>query len=278
MRTREEVSPRPLRALCPAVLALAVGALLFSPGTSWAATNVRIQVDGRILTLPETGETVREALAAAAVTVNADDQVSPALDAPAPQDGLIRISRVTFQEGSLERKIPYRTVVRPASRISNPYHPTITQEGRSGLKRISYRVKLVDGKEQTRTTVSEEVVRKPVDEIVTSRRPAQLASRGAYTGARTLNVLATAYDPGPGSCGKFANGSTCNGKRAGYGIVAVDPKVIPLGSKLHIPGYGYAIAADVGGAIKGNRVDLGFNSRSGSFKWGKRWVRVMIVE
>ena len=65
-------------------------------------------------------------------------------------------------------------------------------------------------------------------------------------------MVATAYDPGPGSCGKYADGITCSGKRAGYGIAAVDPTIIPLGSKLYIEGYGYAIAADVGIDVRGD--------------------------
>jgi len=168
--------------------------------------------------------------------------------------------------------------VRQATGRSRPYHPTITQPGRSGLKRLTYRARLVDGREVERTTAGEKVVREPEHEIVTSRKPYQLGSRGMYAGKRNLVVVATAYDPGPGSCGKWADGQTCNGKRAGYGIIAVDPKVIPLGAKIFVPGYGYGVAADVGGAIKGNRIDLGYNSRSGSFKWGRRQVVIQIVE
>lgn len=242
------------------------------------ASNVRIQVDGRTVTAPGSADTVREALSSASITLGRDDEVSPGLDSRVADDGVITVRRVTYAQTSQEVKIPYRTVVRPASRGNRPYHPTVTREGHNGLKRVTYRVKSVDGREVERTQAGEEVVKEPVHRIVTSRNPVILGSRGAYVGKKTLTVLATAYDPGPGSCGKYANGQTCNGKRAGYGIIAVDPKVIPLGAKLFVPGYGYGIAADVGGAIKGNRVDLGFNSRSGSFKWGKKWVQIAIVD
>lgn len=246
--------------------------------TGYSASNVRVQADGKTITLASTGDTVRAALADAKVAVDPDDEVSPPLDAPVPADGLVRVSRVTFAESTLEEKIPYRTLVRPATRGQRPFHPTVVKEGQAGLKRVVYRARVVDGREVERTTVREEVLREPVHQIVVSRNPLVLGSRGAYTGKRTLEVVATAYDPGPGSCGKYANGQTCNGKRAGYGVIAVDPKVIPLGAKLFVPGYGYGIAADVGGAIKGNRVDLGFNSRAGSFQWGKRRVTLTIVE
>lgn len=253
-------------------------ALILSPQSAQSATNVRIRVDGRVITLPKTGDTVREALEDAKLTVDKDDEVSPALDAAVPNDGSIQISRVTYKEGALDEKIPYRTTIRPASKGQNPYHPTVIQEGRNGLKRTTFRIKIVDGREVERVTTGDSVVREPENEVVVARQPSQLGSRGAYAGIRTLTVIATAYDPGPGSCGKYADGRTCNGKRAGYGIIAVDPKVIPLGKKLYVPGYGYGITADVGGAIKGNHIDLGFNSRSGSFKWGKKTVTVNIVD
>ena len=256
----------------------AVLSLSLLPLTAHGASNVRIHVDGRTVTLSSTGATVREALAAAGVTLGRDDEVTPPLEAAVPGYGGIRVSRVTYTESSAEAKIAYRTVVRPAVRGNRPYHPTVIREGRSGLKRVTYRTKVVDGRPQGRSVVGQEVVREPVHEIVFARKPLLLGSRGAYTGKRTMSMLATAYDPGPGSCGKYADGRTCNGKRAGYGIIAVDPKVIPLGTKLFVPGYGFGIAADVGGAIKGNRIDLGFNSRSGSFKWGKKWVRMTVVD
>jgi 3D (Asp-Asp-Asp) domain-containing protein len=65
--------------------------------------------------------------------------------------------------------------------------------------------------------------------------------------------------------------------RAGYGVVAVDPSVIPLRTKVYIPGYGVAIAGDTGGAIKGNIIDLGFDDvRSGW--WSSRYTDVYLIE
>lgn len=258
--------------------ALAAALLLLSFSAVWSANNVRVLVDGRTVSLPQTGDTVRQALSDAGVSLDKDDEVQPAPDQPLPSGGVIRVSRVQFTEGTQDVPIPYRTVVRSGSRGNNPYHPTVTNEGRNGLKRVTYRAKLVDGKEVERSTVSEQVVREAIPQIVTSRQPQALGSRGAYTGARTFTVLATAYDPSPVSCGKYADGKTCNGKRAGYGVIAVDPKMVPLGAKLFVPGYGYGIAADVGGAIKGYHVDLGFNSAAGARKWGKRRVTIRIVE
>ncbi|WP_286977476.1 3D domain-containing protein, partial [Candidatus Aquicultor secundus] len=74
-------------------------------------------------------------------------------------------------------------------------------------------------------------------------------------------------------------GSRCaNGMKARKGVVAVDPRVIPLGTRLYIEGYGEAIAADTGGAIKGNRIDLCYNTPGECFDFGRRSVKVSILD
>lgn len=99
-------------------------------------------------------------------------------------------------------------------------------------------------------------------------------SRGS---GRTLTMLATAYDPGPASNGKWA-GISYLGTPLHYGIVAVDPNVIPLGSRLYIEGYGEGYAADTGGAIKGNRIDLCFDTYEEAINFGMKNVTVTILE
>ena len=73
------------------------------------------------------------------------------------------------------------------------------------------------------------------------------------------------------------SGITATGEAVRHGIAAVDPAIIPLGSKLYVEGYGHALAADVGGAIKGNRIDLGFDSYQEALDWGRRDVLVRVV-
>lgn len=95
---------------------------------------------------------------------------------------------------------------------------------------------------------------------------------GRYS--RELTMTATAYtrfDPGNGSY-------TSSGHLLRKGLVAVDPNVIPLGTRLYIPGYGYAIADDIGGAIKGNRVDLAFDNRPDALQFGRQRVTVYVLD
>lgn len=72
------------------------------------------------------------------------------------------------------------------------------------------------------------------------------------------------------------DGITALGTKVRRGVVAVDPLVIPLGSEVYIPGYGWARAEDTGGAIKGHRVDLFFPTREEALRWGVRKVRVLV--
>lgn len=95
---------------------------------------------------------------------------------------------------------------------------------------------------------------------------------------RELSLEATGYDPGPVDNTRGWVGSTRTGARAHFGIVAVDPKVVPLGSLVYVEGYGPGLAADVGGAIKGKRIDLCFNSTREARAWGRRRTRVWIVD
>lgn len=93
------------------------------------------------------------------------------------------------------------------------------------------------------------------------------------------DMIATAYHAfGKGGNDINGNGITAIGLRARKGIVAVDPRVIPLGTKLYIPGYGEALAADTGGWIKGSRIDLCFESLGECFRFGRRKIKIYLVE
>ncbi|CQR73956.1 Cell wall-binding protein [Sporomusa ovata] len=92
--------------------------------------------------------------------------------------------------------------------------------------------------------------------------------------SRVLSMKASAYsayDPGNGSY-------TYGGNLLRKGLAAVDPAVIPLGTRLYIPGYGYAIADDIGGAIKGQRIDLAFDNRREALNFGVQRVTVYVVD
>ena len=89
----------------------------------------------------------------------------------------------------------------------------------------------------------------------------------APSGGRTLTVVATGYS---------LPGHTASGLPVGWGVVAVDPSVIPLGTRLTVPGYGEAVAADVGSTVRGAMIDLWFPTLAQARAWGRRTVTITL--
>lgn len=108
-----------------------------------------------------------------------------------------------------------------------------------------------------------------------AKKEKQQQSAPQNVSGRTITMRSTAYTSDPAENGGYS--TTAMGTAIRYGVAAVDPNVIPLGTRLYIEGYGYARAEDTGGAIKGNRIDLVFGSKSQSNNWGRRTVRVTIL-
>jgi 3D (Asp-Asp-Asp) domain-containing protein len=221
--------------------------------------------------------TVEETLAEARVKLGPKDEVFPDLDQPIWDGMPIFVCRVRTKLVARDQAVPYRTTLQP---IQTRYRrlPIIQRRGRPGLRRRRIELVYRDGKLTEQRLVSERLLRDPVTELITLPPSYQLASRGYYGGRRVFRMEATAYDPGPGSCGASADGITAIGMRAGKGIAAVDPRVIPMKARLYIEGYGYAVAGDIGGAIKGHRIDLGFRSRAQAMQFGRRPVTVWVLD
>ncbi len=103
-----------------------------------------------------------------------------------------------------------------------------------------------------------------------------LASRaGSIHRLRLMTMVATAYCPN--RCCGSSSGRTATGRKAEYGIVAVDPRVIPLGTTLYVDSYGFAIAADTGRKIKGARIDLCFPTHREASRFGRRTVKILLL-
>jgi len=170
-------------------------------------------------------------------------------------------------------EIPPPTEIRTEARLREGIR-VVLREGKPGLKKVRYEVVNRSGKEEKRV-LGEKIIRKPVARIVLVGTGRNLASRGGVERVRKVLVMeATAY------CAGYDGGDrvTATGRRAEYGIAAVDDRVIKLGTLLYVEGYGLALAADRGRAIKGNRIDLFMESYAEAKRWGRRKVRVFILE
>ena len=249
--------------------------------------------------------TVGQALAAMGISLAALDRVTPDASALARNGLNVRVTRI--QNQLKKRRVAIAAEVR--------YQPTTTiragakqviQNPRAGALEITERVWTRDGKVTQRKFVSQRLALAPQHKIIglgvnshlmpQAIRPHRryLAARGgsfrnrlkppslapanpnSFRAVRKVKVVATGYSAGPagGAIGNW----TATGVRCTYGAVAVDPRFIPLGSKLYIEGYGYGFACDTGGAIKGPRVDLAFNSPRAAFAHGRRRMTVWILE
>lgn len=118
---------------------------------------------------------------------------------------------------------------------------------------------------------------KATEQAQQTAKPAQ-EEKPAATQGKKVTVESTAYTANCGGCsGVTATGVDLN-KDPNAKVIAVDPSVIPLGSKVHVPGYGTAIAADTGGAINGNRIDVHVSSDGEAMNWGRRSVTVTVLD
>ncbi len=155
--------------------------------------------------------------------------------------------------------IPYSTLRKSTFQLRSGTSRT-TRPGVNGVKEVVYQVSSrADGTELRRNAVSSRILKQSRPEVIEEGRSTQLSSRGYFSGRRVVVMNATWYDPYHD--GSNDHGRTYTGILAGYGVVAVDPHFMPLGTRLFIEGYGYAVAADTGGAIKGSRIDLAIDSQ-----------------
>ena len=228
-------------------------------------------------TLSVHAATVKDALAEANITLSDTDRVAPALTTPIKPGLPVTITRVRFQLENRTAAIPFKTVFK-MSRDVAPGRIQGGSKGAPGVLTSTYRVGYVNEKPTSYKLVSRVVTKAPTDNETLAgirvREARALPSRaGTYNRMRCLNMVATGYSPYEGS----SQGLCANGMHAGYGLVAVDRRVIPLGTRLYVEGYGYAVAADTGGAIKGHRIDLGHTTYREASNVGRRRVKVWVL-
>lgn len=179
-------------------------------------------------------------------------------------------TRVEVKEQKIQAPVRYEF-----SRSVGPGRLVKAQDGQPGSVRRTYRITYRDGKPISKELLKEEKTEAEPKLFLMGRSGYQ-PSRSSFGRAKVMIMNATAYDPSPATIGPGATGRTRMGLWAEYGHVAVDPRVIPLGSLVFVEGYGFAIASDTGGAIKGNRIDLCYDDRGTALAYGRRKVKVHV--
>lgn len=231
------------------------------------AVPIKVKVDGKEINTYLAPRTVEEALEKLEIALGEKDKVSLPMNHTIEAEDEIQVVRVEEKIETVTSEIPYQTVSQPANFPVGLPDKLVTK-GVSGEHEQVVKITLEDGVEVERQVLKQEVLRAPVNQVV-SRGSQTTISRGGQTiqFKRAYLMRASAYSGG---------GRTATGHEVRYGMIAVDPRVIPLGSEVYVDGYGEAVALDTGGAIKGNRVDLYMNTEEAAWSWGVRSVVVYV--
>jgi 3D (Asp-Asp-Asp) domain-containing protein len=253
------------------------------------AIPVTVRIGNQETRVDVVGTTVADALMTVGSGISPDAEVTPPIDTKLVAGMLItapqRFARIRTQDVV----VPFKTETFSDSSLPKGTRQIIAT-GATGLKIQVTKTIVADGIEGLPEVTAEKVVTPPVPQLVavgpgasgTSSGTARIipAKRGPggskVTTGQRLRLVSTAYSPNePGGGG---GPGTATGHPAVFGVVAVDPRVIPLGSRVYVVGYGYAMAYDTGGDIHGDRIDLCFDTGGECDRWGVRPVTVIVLD
>ena len=234
--------------------------------TVYDGKEVSVTADGKTSAVLLPPINIVEALNAAGFGVTDDDILSVSRDSNASDVSDITIERVTFADKTSTEPIAYESVKENSDDIELG-ETKLKTEGKDGEMLVTTRYKYIDGKEIDKEVVDEKVITEPIDEVTL------VGTKGAAT---TTDAAGTFTD---------SNGAKATGVAAYHGGVAVNPNIIPYGSKLYIEAadgscvYGYATAVDTGGALMAGTalVDCFYNTYDECISFGRRNVNVYVI-
>lgn len=229
-----------------------------------------------------TSTTVADFLKSEKVSLNKLDQVSPALSNRLTKESAVTVTRVEKVTDVVEEPISYETIKRTDPSLEKGKEKIIT-EGQEGLISRTYELTRENGKTISKELVSEKTVQEKVDQVVaigTKEKKAIVTKVSSpstsSSSAEEYHVTATAYTSGCNGCtGKTATGINLRANPNAK-VIAVDPSFIPLGTKVYVEGYGYATAADTGGAVSGKKIDVFVPSTADAYSWGVKTVKIKV--
>lgn len=262
------------------------------------AFQVTINDAGEKTKVWTTGGLVSDILAENDIVLNKIDKIKPSVDKALSKDNSIQITRVEKASDKVEETIAFKTETREDSSLAKGKEKVIT-DGHEGKIVKTYEITKENGKEVDRKLIDEKVEKETQNKVVaigtkeapkqnlvtlsskTENKPANKApqqqAKSQEPSGKELYMTATAYSADCNGCsGVTATGINLKANR-NMKIIAVDPNVIPLGTKVWVEGYGTAIAGDTGGAIKGNRIDVHVPSHAEAMRFGFKKVKVKIL-
>ena len=241
---------------------------------------VTVQLDGRTLRTRTHRERVGEVLADVGVVLTGRDYTTPSLESSLLDGITAQVVRVTERFLIEQDPIPFESVWQadPDLEIDNE---RLMQQGAPGILQRRVRVRYEDGHEVDRSIENEYVALPPSTKIMGYGTKIVVRTLDTAYGPveywRVIRMLATSYSAATSGTSRSSSwyGRTSTGMRMGYGIVAVDARVISLRSRVYVPGYGVGVAGDTGGSVKGRRIDLGYDDDN--LQLWYRWVDVYLV-
>lgn len=243
------------------------------------AFPLKLVVGGKEQDVWSTSTTVADFLSQQGVTLNKLDRVEPELKQTVTKNAVINVIRIEKVTDVVEEPINYAVITKNDSNLEKGKQRVVTK-GQEGLLSKHYEVILENGKEVSRKLISEKKTREKQDKVVamgTKVVTAQVSRGKSEPAGKEFYVSSTAYTANCTGCSGYTSTGINLKANPGAKVIAVDPRIIPLGTKVYVEGYGYAIAADTGSAIKGYKIDVFFASTSDAYRWGRKQVKIKVL-
>jgi 3D (Asp-Asp-Asp) domain-containing protein len=245
------------------------------------AMRVTLEVDDKIKTIQSSGKNVKDFLKEEGISLGKEDTVEPRVDTLLYEGMKIKVKRVMTYMYTDCTKVDFNTVVKYDRSVSNTTRETI-RDGQFGESQLTMNYRYEDGSQVLEQIVSENITTKPKEKIILQGTyPVMPISHdGVPVPYSTVyQVKCTAYHAINGIGRTYTN----SGRKAvrnpdGYSTIAVDTNLIPLGTKLFVQGYGFAIAADTGSAIKGKIIDVFFDTLGEVNSWGVKYENLYVLK
>ena len=309
MKREEQASISIMKIICVSIILILIsGISVMAVNTDLKDIKITLQ-NGYEMSTMTSKSTVSEILEENNIILNEDQRTIPDLDSEISSGDTIKITDKSYNEVQIAKiseegietslnqllenyapitekivveqvAIPYETITKNTTGTSTETTNKVVQEGKDGIKEVTYKVKYQNDVEIEKSVISEVVVQEPVNKIIqvqkkSTSRSSTLprTSSSSSTGGTVYKI--TAYCPCSKCCGK-STGRTASGTKATAGRTVAASSKFAFGTKLNIGGHVYTVE-DRGGAVKGNKIDIFVNSHAEALQWGVRYLNVSVV-
>ena len=309
MKREEQASISIMKIICVSIILILIsGISVMAVNTDLKDIKITLQ-NGYEMSTMTSKSTVSEILEENNIILNEDQKTIPDLDSEISSGDTIKITDKSYNEVQIAKiseegietslnqllenyapitekivveqvAIPYETITKNTTGTSTETTNKVVQEGKDGIKEVTYKVKYQNDVEIEKSVISEVVVQEPVNKIIQVRKKSTSrsstlprTSSSSSTGGTVYKI--TAYCPCSKCCGK-STGRTASGTKATAGRTVAASSKFAFGTKLNIGGHVYTVE-DRGGAVTGNKIDIFVNSHAEALQWGVRYLNVSVV-